>query len=502
MRIIFKIFIYIVLIYNSSFSQSRENLGSAINSICNEISPILSPDGLTLYLCRSYCRGNIGNEDIWIAQRDENYEWERAKNAGKTLNIGKSNFVTSIFANGNKLLLGTAFDENGQQIQGASVVSKTDNGWSKPININIKNFKNHSKTNGFFISNDSKILLMTINKEDSYGEKDIYVSFLENDYNYTEPYNLGDLINSNGDEISPFLANDGVTLYFSSDGRGGFGNADVFMATRLDDTWMNWSEPINLGPEINTSGWDAFFKLKSSGMSAYYTSNYDTYGESDIFFVKLPKKIRPKNVSLVKGYIKDAKNLLPLNVKIDVFKYPEEIIFKTLNNNNQDGYYEFSVPIGDIWKIVVNCDEYRPQDVIIDLSNHDSYSEFIRDFNLTLKWDTLFTIKNLLFEYAKTETDLIISDEFNIIAKFLQQNENYNVEIIGHTDSIGKPQVNKRISLERAMQSAKILEKLGINKDRITVVGQSYNNPIAPNSTEEGRALNRRVEFYLRKKQQ
>ncbi len=504
-KVMKKILLLIVIFYlftEYSNSKSKINLGNSVNSICNEISPIVSSNGDSLFFCRSFCRGNIGNDDIWISELDENNEWSRAKNSGKQLNLGKTNFVTSVFANGNKLLLGSSFDNNGKQIQGASVVTKTENGWSKPINITIKNFVNNSKTNGFFLSNDSKILLMTLNNESSYGEKDIFVSFLENGYNYSEPFNLGDLINTKGDEISPFLANDGVTLYFSTDGRSGFGNADIYMSTRLDSTWMNWSEPINLGKDINSEGWDAFFKLSPKGDIGYFASNVESYGESDIFFAKLPEKIRPKTVSLVHGSIRDAKTMKPMKALVELFSYPEKKRYSFTYSNSNDGTYELSLPVRDIWTIKISNDDYFSQDYIIDLSLIDTHQVYIRDISLSSKLDTLFFMRNILFEFAQTNNKLNKSEEISILLKFLEHNNDYVIEVVGHSDSIGSPKNNERISLDRAKKAAEVLMNFGISKNRIIISGQSFFNPIAPNDTEEGRALNRRVEFYLRKKQQ
>ena len=108
-------------------------------------------------------------------------------------------------------------------------------------------------------------------RPDSYGGRDLYVSFLEDDGTFSEPKNLGKTLNTTGNEHCPFLAADGKTLYFASYGHQGYGSADIFVSQRLDDSWTKWSQPENLGPRFNGPGYDAFFALGPDG-TAYYAS--------------------------------------------------------------------------------------------------------------------------------------------------------------------------------------------------------------------------------------
>ncbi len=486
-----------------SLSNIKENLGPAVNSVCDEVSPAITPDGRTIYFCRSFCRGNIGKEDIWVSTLDENGEWSRAINAGKSINVGIANFASSVLADGNTILLGSAFDSSGNQIEGVSLVSKTNDGWSKPENLIITNFSNQSKSNGFFLSNDGKILLMTIKKDDSFGEKDIYVSFLDKEKNiWSEPLNLGDMVNSTGDEISPFLASDGVSLYFSSDGHKGFGGADVFVSKRLDNTWLNWSNPINLGPEINTADWDAFFKITAKGDYAYFASNKDSYGNSDIFKIKVPEMVRPKTVVLVKGTITDAKTYKPISAEIEVFSFPEGKSETSIKSNFYNGMYAFTLQVGDVWRMTISAVDYENQEFILDLSGINEYNELQRDFALTPGIDSVFLMRNVLFELGKVESDQESVAQIGIISSFLKNNDDYFIEVVGNTDVVGTDKNNKEISILRAKNAAEVLIKYGIPENRIKIKGKSYKDPISDNNTDEGRALNRRVEFNLIRKQQ
>ena len=142
---------------------------------------------------------------------------------------------------------------------------------------------------------------MTIVREEGFGDNDIYVSFIQKNKTWSVPKNIGGIINTAGVESSPFLAADGKTMYFSSDGFSGFGKRDLYMTKRLDDTWTNWTEPVNLGNVINSEENESYYSIPASGEYAYFVSSKKSLGKSDIFRIKLPNEIKPAPVSLISG---------------------------------------------------------------------------------------------------------------------------------------------------------------------------------------------------------
>ena len=159
--------------------------------------------------------------------------------------------------------------------------------WSKPVALNIINDYNYNKKANYFLTDNRQTLLMSVEREDSYGDRDLYVTFINRDSTWSEPLNLGDVVNTAGEESAPFLASDDKTLYFSSNGFSGYGGNDVYVTKRLDDTWKNWSEPENLGPEINSPLEDLFFNIPVSSEFAYYSRGVSE-NNMDIFRIKLP----------------------------------------------------------------------------------------------------------------------------------------------------------------------------------------------------------------------
>ncbi|HXH17790.1 MAG TPA: hypothetical protein VNJ07_01805, partial [Chitinophagales bacterium] len=254
------------IVPNLVFDSQPENLGSNINSEYSEALPVIAPDGKSIYFVRKNHPENIdanheANDDIWFSKLDTNGKWTPAVNIGYPLNNNQHNFVFSVTPDGNMLLLGNKYFRNGSSEGGASISRLGKKGWSFPKNLKIEDFKNKDPHIELSMTSDGKALLMTIQMDDAIGARDIYVSLRKDDVNWTKPLNLGPFINSAGDEATPFLASDGKTLYFATNGRPGFGNYDMFMSKRQDSTWTHWSEPVNLGAGINTEGNELYYRI-------------------------------------------------------------------------------------------------------------------------------------------------------------------------------------------------------------------------------------------------
>lgn len=289
-----------------------ENLGQFINSKYSERLPIISPDGNTLYFTRKYHPENIGDadkDDIWMAKKYDDYTWGDAKNIGEPLNNELHNFVISVSPDNRRLYVASAY-KRGEK-DGVAVAKRKGNNWGKPETLRIENMYNKSRFAGYYVNMNGNVLLMAVERDDTEGDRDLYVSFKKNTGDWTEPRNLGKTINTVGMESSVFLAADNKTIYFSSNGFAGYGGLDMYMSRRLDESWENWSEPQNLGAEINTPGNDYNYTIPASGDYAYFSSDYMSLGQSDLFRIRLPEEARPDPVMLVdNGEIQDFEEEL------------------------------------------------------------------------------------------------------------------------------------------------------------------------------------------------
>ncbi len=281
----------------------KVRLPAVINSYRPTIQPLLTPDGKRLYFDRKYHPLNVGMnrdcDDIWYSDRKSDGSWGEPVNIGPPLNTTDCDVLFSISPDGRTALVGGEYEYSSKR-PGFSITKWDGVGWGTPQKIVIPNFYNKS---GFFYANlsaDGNVLIMGLERSDSKGSLDLYFSLKDKSGTWSAPKTLGDGVNTSGFDVSPFLALDGETLYYSTDGFGGYGKADLFVTRRLDDTWQNWSKPINLGSAINTSADEHSISLNAAGDTACIVSSDSLNELEGIYFVCLPTGVRPQKVNLEK----------------------------------------------------------------------------------------------------------------------------------------------------------------------------------------------------------
>lgn len=263
-------------------------LPASVNTPYDELVPRLSPDGQTLYFVRHQHPGNQGGrgggQDVWYSKKDVNGNWEPSQNAGAFLNNVHHNFVGGVVGDGNTVMLGNTYGKTAAEIRPGFALTRLQNGvWSDPMEVGIvTNIPEKSRYLDFYCTPDMKWIILSKMSDNGLHE-DLYVSKIVGDMQWSEPKSLGNIINTKGFETGPFLSADTKHLYFTSNGHGGQGDADIFVSERLDDTWINWSDPINLGPELNTAGFDGHFILDNKEEKAYFVSGPNPMALGDIY---------------------------------------------------------------------------------------------------------------------------------------------------------------------------------------------------------------------------
>jgi OmpA-OmpF porin, OOP family len=545
MNKLFSIFCLFVLFCNPIFSQKVENLGSSVNSTYNEYSPVISPDGKTLYFLREGHPQNRSKEkyssDVWSASNNGG-KWMQASHLQNPFNLNVSNSIYSISPDGNTIITNWMEESsNLSMIKGFGIIKKTNTGWSKAEKLNIPKFEKMCKGRYQFgtLSADGKTFLMSFSQSKNGVEDDIYVSFLEKNGEWTVPMNLGDDVNTDFTECIPFLAADGYTLYFSSNRDGGLGSNDIYMTKRLDKNWQKWSTPKNMGPAINTEDYDGYFTLSAVDDFAYFVTRKAALGKSDIVRVKLSDLEEPKEkeienkdpkvisvpiagaiggaiendpnkksadpVVMLSGKVLDSKTRkVPINAKV---------IYEDLSNGQElgvatpdpiSGEYKIVLPYGKNYGITPIADGFIGNSLGLDLSKNmpKKYLE-IGGKDLTLipaETGQKLILNNIFFQFAKTDLQEESFPELNRLIEFLDKNKSMQIEISGHTDSIGSDDVNNKLSQGRADIVKKYLTEQGkIPASRIATKGYGKTKPVASNDTEEGQQANRRVEFLILK---
>ncbi|GAB1445744.1 MAG: OmpA family protein [Cyclobacteriaceae bacterium] len=490
-----------------------ERLDESVNSDYSELNPLLSPDGKTLYFSRRNHPENIGGvtdkEDIWYSELGADGTWTLAKNIGPKFNNNNPNFINAVSATPDGksviILLGNKYQKDGKMVAGVSVSDNLSGTWSDPKPLNIENDYNFNEKANYFMANTRIALLMSVEREDSRGDRDLYVSFQKNDSLWSSPLNLGDIINTAGEESAPFLASDNKTLYFSSNGFSGYGGSDVYMTKRLDDTWTNWSEPENMGPDINTELNDLFFNIPSSSEYAYYSREV-AVDNADVYRVKLPVFMSPETIVIVRGKLIDAKTGEPISAKIIYEKLPDGTEVGVTHSDPETGEYEIHLPAGQLYGVRAEADGHISENQNLDLrgitkdgvtKNQDIRLEPIQVAKI--EPDATIDLNNIFFDFDQATLKSESFPELNRIVTLMGEKPTLEVEISGHTDSTGPEDYNLGLSERRAKSVVRYLTDKGVAKERVKVTFYGETKPIETNETKEGRKKNRRVEFKILK---
>lgn len=484
-------------------SSPKENLGNAINSKSHDVAPVISPDGKNIYFTRWDHPDNLGKEkkqDIWTSKY-LNGAWQPAVNLGSPINNDDNNAACSISGDGKQLYLINVYNTDGSMQKGMSLSKQGNFGWTKPQTIRIKNYVNYSPYTEYSISSDGRHLVMTAQRRDTRGGKDLYVSHILADSTWSEPVSLGNTLNTAADEFTPFLASDGKTLYFSTQGHPGYGQNDIFVARRLDDSWRRWSEPVNMGPNINTADWDGYFTIPASGDYAYLCSLTDSYGLEDIFRIKLPEENKPEAVAIVSGHVLNSKTQKQTAAQVFAFALGEKSDTLKADYNPASGEYKLVLSLKKRYIIYAKAKEFLSQNDNIDLLRETKYREIKRNLNLLpIEAGTTAQLNELVFAQSSYELLPGSFPELQKIVEMMNENPKIEIHLDGHTDNQGDWNANIELSKNRVSEVKKYLVAKGIAEKRISTKAWGGSKPIASNETENSRTRNRRVEFTIKKK--
>ena len=492
------------LLSNQISKYSKENMGLNINSPYSEIAPVIAPDGKTLYIARANHPLNvkpINKYDIWYSTLQSNGKWTKLKHAPKPLNNSGDNVVISVSPDNNTLFLETLYNPDGsfKSDQGISVSYRTATGWTVPKKINIKNYYNKNIYESFAFSPGRDVLVMSCERNDTYGDKDMYVSFLQPDGSYSEPRNMGPVLNSYLGEGTPYIAPDNKTLYFYSFTEPGFGDADIFVSKRLDNTWTKWSKPKNLGKKINSNQWDVYYTVDAKGEYAYLVSSKTSFGNEDIFRIKLRDIEKPDPVVMVTGKVLDAKTKEPISAKIIYENSKTGKKEGEARSNPKNGTYKVVLPYGEKYNIRADKNGYFAVNETMDLKKISTYKEVTKNlFMSPLVKEAPIILENVHFYSTKAVLLPSSYEELNRLVKLMKQKPTMEIEIMGHTETrAGYEKQLMKLSQQRAEAVKKFMILKGIEAGRIKTKAFGGSKPIADNSTEAGRKQNRRVEFRI-----
>lgn len=479
------------------------NIGDAINSKYGEYLPALTADESQMIFTvlrpadmQTKSPGAREEEDIYISE-NVNGKWQQRYPLGYPIKTGYNEGAHCISPDGKYLYYTMCNTDNGYGSCDLYWTKKVNGRWMMPKNMgNVVNTKYWESQPS--VSADGKTIYFITNRPGGFGGIDIWKTEIISEGVFTPPVNLGNTINTEYDETAPYIHKDGKTLYFASAGHIGMGGLDIFCSELSQDG--TWSKPRNLGYPINTYADEMNFSLNASGMIGFISSDKSGgYGGQDIYYFKMDERIRPIAVTYLKGKVYDKETKVPIKAKFELIDLETSEILTSSFSDVQNGEFLICLPVGKQLMLNVNKEQYLFYSDYFSIDTaYTQLKPYLKDIPLTKPiLGEEIVLRNIFFDVNKSILKETSIQELQRLKKFLEENKNLKIEISGHTDNVGSESFNKDLSLNRAKAVYDYLIDQGISKDRLIYKGYGYSKPIADNSTEEGRAENRRTSFRI-----
>ncbi len=474
-----------------NYTFSPINLGDSVNTAVSEYYPALTIDNQQLVFTR---RVNNYNEDFYGTQREGN-GWIRARGLTGMINSNLNEGAQSISQDGEWLVFtGCNFPEGFGSCD-LYISYFTPDGWSEPENLGNK-INTDAWESAPSLSPDKRDLYFASRRPDGFGGSDIYVSHILPNGHWSDPENLGPEINTSGDESCPFIHADNQSLYFTSNGLLGYGGDDLFMARKGPKG--SFSLPRNLGYPINTIENEGSMVISADGSTAFYASDRaDSRGGLDLYTFNLRADLRPVKTLWIKGKVTDAKTGLGLPTAVELTDIlTRQLVSKV--QTDETGNYLITLPVGRDYAFNVNRKGYLIYSENFPLSQKSPDSTYHINIPLQpITANATVVLKNIFFESKSITLGTNSEAELEQLLHLLKENPTLQIQINGHTDNIGSATDNMKLSNGRAQSVVNYLSKNGIDPKRLRFQGFGANQPVSDNSTEAGRAKNRRTELKV-----
>ncbi|PLX09706.1 MAG: hypothetical protein C0596_01415 [Marinilabiliales bacterium] len=483
----------------------------------DEYLPIISPDGTMAFFTHRYMKDDVTSiygpkytEEYTMATAIDNtgLKFKEIQALPYPFNAGLNQGASSITIDNNTMYV-TICKPISADYDNCDIFYTTrtaGGGWNelRSVGNNINGLKTWESQPS--ISSDGKILYFASVRESNIGfdpnhpTSDIYFSVKNEDGSWGDPQNLGTVINTSGNEKSPFIHSDSQTLYFSSDGHLGIGGLDILFSKYREDSW---TKPVNIGYPINTKRNDLGFIVNTQGTKAYFASN-DLGGQGgwDIYSFDLYPEARPEKVFLVKGQLIDDEGAALTEAKLEVRNIRTQEVSEGIVDS-ETGNYAVAVTVeeekeDDDYLMVVKKEDYSYTSALIE-PTEETFIEPV-EVNFEVKPIAVGEAVELRDIYYPTASYTIDNKSLAVLdgfIEFMNDNPGVKVEIRGHTDNTGSYQGNINLSNQRAKSVYDYLVAHGINSSRLKYRGYGPDKPIASNDNEDGRAKNRRTEFFI-----
>ena len=476
----------------------------------DEYLPILSPDNQVALFTRvvklegdknSVVSSTRVKEKFMFSDQEKDGSYGPGEEMPEPFNIQDNEGGATLTADNNSLFYTVCKYDNAKHYLNCDIYhSERVNGdWTPIKSVSDKINLPYSWESQPSISADGRTLYFVSDRQGGFGGYDIYRSIKNESGEWGTPINMGPVINSKGNEKSPFIHPDGKTLYFSTDGWVGLGGYDIFYS-RINDNGI-WSKPKNIGYPINSPDDEIGFFVSTDGTKGFFASNkYNSKGGWDLYSFNLYQDARPDRILFLKGTVRDENTTEPVKATIEL-KNVETKKVEEIPLDSNTGNYVAVTPYNNNYVMTVKKEGFVYETKYI--AKVDSSHPAVRKVDVEIKPIELnqsYRINDIYFSFNKFD----LSDEsmflLDQLIEFLSENPGIFIQIQGHTDNIGNDADNMRLSDHRARSVYNYFVLRGISSSRLTYKGFGKTMPVTGNDTEEGRARNRRTVFVITKK--
>lgn len=479
------------------------NLGPTVNSDWDEFLATITADDQELVFTVKHPRNDLticsfclNEEDLYTSVKSSEGVWLSRQQIGSPITTGYNEGAQCISPDGKYLLYTMCDADFGMGSCDLYWAKRIGDRWSRPRNfgapVNTSAWESQPT-----MAADGMTIYFASSRPGGYGGMDIWKTTMTAEGEFTIPENLGPSINTPGDDAAPFIHSDGRTLYFASNGRVGMGGYDLYYATLNPDG--SWSEPKNMGYPINSPADEINIFINAMGTMAYVASDKDGgFGGLDLYSFELDDQLRPNPVTYIKGQVSDAFTHVPLAARIELIDLNTKQLLTSTTSDAQTGSFLACIHTGSNVMLNVSHPDYPFYSENFQVAQtYTELSPYLKNIYLQpTDVGTVVTLKNVFFDFDKTELKPESFVELDKLADYLLTNT-IRIEIGGHTDDQGTDEYNDRLSENRAKSVYDYLVAKGIPASRLQYKGYGKRVPVADNTTDEGRAANRRTEFKI-----
>ncbi|MFN4144395.1 MAG: OmpA family protein [Runella sp.] len=473
-----------------------EELSDTINRFFLQYFPSLTADTETLVFTALKPEND---EDIFITTFKEG-QWSSPVSISDKINTNENEGTAAISADGRTLVFTACNRRDGYGSCDLYISRKIGDEWQRPQNLGI-NINSPYWESQPTLSSDGRTIYFVSDRKGGVGGRDLWSSTLLPNGQWTPAQNAGNILNTPSDEASPFLHANGHTLFFASEGHQGLGGYDLFFS---DSTYLGWQKPRNLGYPINTAANEVALTITADGLYGYYSLDKklpDNQRISRLYRFLLPETLKQQfePAHYLKGFIKDALTQKPIKADIELIDLSTNKTLQRLSSDPTTGEYLTTLPNGVEWGLYVTAAGYFYKSYTFDYTQYKGKTiGYRRDIELDpIKANSFGVLNNIYFETGKADLQEKSRSELNKLIQILKQQPTLRIQIIGHTDDVGDAKQNQVLSHRRAQSVKDYLVKEGINPERLKALGMGKSKPIVPNTTEENRQLNRRIEWSI-----